>query len=77
MTNVFVDPAHRGSGLGGRLLDALRAHARAERFDTLVVCPSERSAFLYRRHGFALPRCCWSSPSRSTSPETAPVDEVG
>jgi GNAT superfamily N-acetyltransferase len=55
VTNFYVVPAHRGRGLGRRLLDALHAHARAEGFDTLVVWPSDRSAPLYRRAGFAPP----------------------
>jgi GNAT superfamily N-acetyltransferase len=56
VTNFYVTPAHRGHGLGSLLMDALRTHARAENFDTLVVWPSERSAPLYQRTGFALPR---------------------
>lgn len=55
VTNFYVVPAHRGRGLGRQLLDALDAHARSEGFDTLVVWPSERSAPLYRRVGFAPP----------------------
>ena len=56
VTNFYVTPAHRGHGLGNLLLDALRTHTRAENFDTLVVWPSERSASLYKRTGFAPPR---------------------
>ena len=56
VTNFYVTPAHRGHGLGSLLLDALRTHTRDENFDTLVVWPSERSASLYKRTGFALPR---------------------
>lgn len=55
VTNFYVAPAQRGHGLGSLLMAALRAHARAENFDTLVVWPSERSASLYQRTGFANP----------------------
>jgi len=56
VTNFYVTPAHRGQGLGRLLLDALNTHTRAENFDTLVVWPSERSAPLYERTGFATPQ---------------------
>ena len=55
VTNFYVVPGRRGHGLGRLLLDAVRAHACAEEFDTLVVWPSERSSPLYRRAGFAPP----------------------
>lgn len=53
VTNFYVAPLFRGQGLGRRLLDALRAHACVERYDTLVVWPSERSTPLYQLAGFA------------------------
>lgn len=53
VTNFYVAPGCRSHGLGRRLLDALRDHARAERYDTLVVWPSQRSTPLYQRAGFA------------------------
>ncbi len=54
--SMFVDHAARGQGVGGALLTALEAHARAtglpilrlETGDDLL--PAQR---LYRRHGFA------------------------
>jgi GNAT superfamily N-acetyltransferase len=55
VTNFYVEPACRGRGLGRALLAAVDDHARAHRFDTLVVWPSERSAALYRRAGYAAP----------------------
>jgi GNAT superfamily N-acetyltransferase len=56
VTNFYVTRAHRGHGLGRLLLDALRTHTRTENFDTLVVWPSERSASINKRSGFALPQ---------------------
>lgn len=53
VTNFYVAPSYRGRGLGRRLLNALHAHARVARYDTLVVWPSERSTPLYQRAGFA------------------------
>ncbi|WP_282203412.1 GNAT family N-acetyltransferase [Kitasatospora fiedleri] len=55
VTNFYVTPERRGRGLGRALLEELNRHARARPLDTLVVWPSERSAPLYRRHGFAPP----------------------
>lgn len=53
LANVYVVPAHRDRGTGGRLLDAAVAHADAHRFARLVLNPSERSVPFYARAGFA------------------------
>lgn len=55
MTNFYVTPPHRNRGYGAALLKALRLHAQTHHLDTLIVWPSERSAPLYRRSGFAPP----------------------
>lgn len=56
VTNFYVCPEHRGRGLGRALLDEVVRHGRQNRLDTLIVWPSERSASLYRRTGFAAPK---------------------
>jgi GNAT superfamily N-acetyltransferase len=52
VANVFVDPAHRGSGLGARMLAACTTYADEHRFARIVLTPSERSVPLYARAGF-------------------------
>lgn len=54
--SVFVLPSERSAGAGSLLIDAIVAHARAERLGYLMVHPSERSYPLYERAGFALTR---------------------
>jgi GNAT superfamily N-acetyltransferase len=52
VTNVYVSPAWRGSGLGTRLLEATIAQARAEGLEMLMLWPSDRAVPFYRRLGF-------------------------
>ena len=64
LTNVYTRPAHRGRGLGGKLLTATTDWARHHGIELLIVWPSERSTSLYRRHGFVSPGepLVWSNP---------------
>ncbi|MQA83084.1 MAG: GNAT family N-acetyltransferase [Streptosporangiales bacterium] len=55
LTNAYVDPEHRGAGVGTRLIDAVTSYAQDERLDCVIVWPSERSEPLYRRAGFRPP----------------------
>lgn len=52
LTNVYTVPAWRGRGLGGRVLEAVKAWAAQEDVELLVVWPSDESVSFYRRHGF-------------------------
>jgi GNAT superfamily N-acetyltransferase len=52
IANVFVLEAHRDAGIGGRLLDAALAWARARDYARVVLSPSPRSVPLYARAGF-------------------------
>jgi L-amino acid N-acyltransferase YncA len=54
VTNVYVRPAWRG-GLGSTLVATALAWCEAEGVHSVVLWPTERSAALYRRHGFAAP----------------------
>lgn len=52
LTNVYTRPKARDLGIGGRLLEAVTAWAREERFELLLVWPSERAVPFYERAGF-------------------------
>ena len=54
ITNVFVDEALRGGGIGQRLMDAALAFCRDRRVDSVVLWPTSRSRSLYARNGFAV-----------------------
>jgi GNAT superfamily N-acetyltransferase len=62
LTNVYVEPEHRG-GLGAALVDEAVRWAEGEGLETLLVWPSERSVTLYRRAGFAEPADLLERPS--------------
>lgn len=53
VTNMYVEPARRDSGVGRRLLDAAIAFAREREVDGVALWPSERSRTFYERAGFA------------------------
>jgi len=52
LTNVFVEPGLRDTGLGTRLMEAALEWARGRDPDSVIVWPSERSVPFYRRAGF-------------------------
>lgn len=52
VTNSYVAPAHRGRGVGARLLDVLVARAREWGHEFLIVWPSEEAVSFYARAGF-------------------------
>jgi GNAT superfamily N-acetyltransferase len=52
ITNVYVEPAVRNGGLGGRLLAHAIDASRAEGFSLAMVWPSDRSIPFYERAGF-------------------------
>jgi ribosomal protein S18 acetylase RimI-like enzyme len=52
VTNVYVQPALRNEGLGGRLMDEALGFAREREVAEVVVWPSARSVSFYRRAGF-------------------------
>ena len=55
VTFMFVEEMYRNQGVGTAMLDGLLSAARAEGHQVLIVWPSDRSAPLYRRSGFASP----------------------
>jgi len=50
--HVYVRPEHRGTGLGGALLDAVIGACRDDGFERLVLHPTERSLPFYEHLGF-------------------------
>ncbi|HEV8447975.1 MAG TPA: GNAT family N-acetyltransferase [Gemmatimonadaceae bacterium] len=52
ISNFFIVPEARNSGLGTRILSAAVAHCKAHGVDTVFLWPSERSVPLYSRTGF-------------------------
>ena len=52
VTNMYVEPQRRDSGLGRELLDAAIVFAREHEVDGIVLWPSERSRPFYERAGF-------------------------
>ena len=55
LTNVYVVPEHRNTGLGAQMLDRIKAWCRQEGFSELIVWPTERSRSFYTRGGFTRP----------------------
>ena len=53
VTNVYVEPEHRGTGVGSELMRRVTEWAEAERLEFLLVWPSEESGRFYQRLGFA------------------------
>lgn len=52
ITNVYTRPAHRGNGIGTKLLRETVLWAKEHDLDTLVVWPSVEGVEFYRRLGF-------------------------
>ena len=55
ITNVYVDPAVRGGGIGRLLMEAALQFCRENDVDSVILWPTERSRTLYARHGFEVP----------------------
>jgi GNAT superfamily N-acetyltransferase len=55
LTNVYVVPEHRNTGLGAQMLDRVTACCRQEGFSEVIVWPTERSRPFYARGGFTRP----------------------
>lgn len=55
LDELYVEPAHRSGGIGGRMMEAVVAEARrrgARALDLEVTADHARAANLYRRRGF-------------------------
>jgi GNAT superfamily N-acetyltransferase len=49
---LYVQPEHRGNGLGARLLEANEQEARSQGFSKVLLDPTERATPLYHRCGY-------------------------
>ena len=54
ISSLYVQPAHRGAGLGSLLLAACLGECQARAVDAAILWPTPRSRSLYLRHGFAV-----------------------
>jgi GNAT superfamily N-acetyltransferase len=54
ISNLYVQPLHRGSRLGSTLLAECVRAADAMGVDAVILWPTPRSRSLYARHGFAV-----------------------
>lgn len=52
LTNVYITPEHRNAGLGGRMMDRVKAWCRESGYSQVIVWPTERSRPFYGRSGF-------------------------
>jgi GNAT superfamily N-acetyltransferase len=55
VSNFFIVPAERNSGVGTKILSAAVAYCRAHHVDTVFLWPTQRSTPLYQRTGFEIP----------------------
>ncbi len=55
LTNVYVAPEHRNTGLGAQMLDRVKTWCREQEYSLVIVWPTERSRPFYRRGGFDRP----------------------
>ena len=53
VTNVYVEPDHRG-GLGALLLETALDRCRADGVDSVILWPTDGSRTLYARYGFSV-----------------------
>lgn len=66
--NLFVEPEHRGNGIGSRLLDRAESALNAEGVDAIAVeamAANERARQLYRRRGYETHRVTFERPAKS------------
>ncbi|WP_226087439.1 GNAT family N-acetyltransferase [Mesobacillus sp. S13] len=52
MTNVYTIPGHRGKGIGSKLLSCINDWAEENKFEFIIVWPSDAGIEFYRRNGY-------------------------
>lgn len=53
ITSFYIQPSHRGGGLGSAILAAALEDCAARAVDSVFLWPSPRSRSLYQRYGFS------------------------
>ena len=62
ITSFYVQPEHRGRGVGSRLLGAALDECDRRGVHSTVLWPTPSSRSLYERHGFRAPRTIMERP---------------
>jgi GNAT superfamily N-acetyltransferase len=52
MTNVYTLPDYRGKGIGSKLLTRINEWAKEQKYEFVIVWPSDESIEFYRRNGY-------------------------
>ena len=52
ITNMYVEPAWRGQGIGARLMQMVMQEARASGLQMLLLWPAKTAVRFYQRLGF-------------------------
>ena len=55
LTNMYVEPEHRSTGLGSRMVQELIIYCEAIGFELLFTFPADGAYGFYERNGFARP----------------------
>ncbi len=53
MTNVYTVPCYRGKGIGSQLLSRVNEWAKDQKYEFIIVWPSDTSIEFYSRNGYA------------------------
>ncbi|OXM14770.1 GNAT family N-acetyltransferase [Paenibacillus herberti] len=54
MTNVYTDPGYRSQGIGSQLLKAIQKWSEENKFEFIIVWPSDEGREFYARNGYRL-----------------------
>ncbi|MDX8361582.1 GNAT family N-acetyltransferase [Cytobacillus sp. IB215316] len=52
MTNVYTVPGYRGTGIGSKLLSTINKWAKEQKYEFIIVWPSDQSVDYYSRNEF-------------------------
>lgn len=52
MTNVYTIPDHRNKGIGSRLISAINEWVKENKYEFIIVWPSEDSINYYKKNGY-------------------------
>lgn len=52
MTNVYTIPAHRGTGIGSRMLNKINKWIEDNHYEFVIVWPSQEAISFYKKNGY-------------------------